>query len=66
MPQVFFTDPEAAAVGLSAEQATAAGHRVAVVDVDFAQAQGREPATPTATRATPGWSSTSTAKSSSG
>ena len=40
VPQVFFTDPEAAAVGLSAEQATAAGHRVAVVDVDFAQAQG--------------------------
>ncbi|MER7688899.1 NAD(P)/FAD-dependent oxidoreductase [Streptomyces sp. NPDC097610] len=40
VPQVFFSDPEAAAVGLSAEQATAAGHRVSVVDVDFAQAKG--------------------------
>ncbi|MFJ9030035.1 dihydrolipoyl dehydrogenase family protein [Streptomyces sp. NPDC102274] len=40
VPQVFFTDPEAAAVGLSAEQATEAGYRITVVDVDFAQAQG--------------------------
>lgn len=40
VPQVFFSDPEAAAVGLSAEQATGAGHRVSVVDVDFAQVQG--------------------------
>ncbi|MFG1809245.1 dihydrolipoyl dehydrogenase family protein [Streptomyces sp. NPDC049040] len=40
VPQVFFTDPEAAAVGLSAEQATAAGHRTKVVDVDFATVQG--------------------------
>jgi dihydrolipoamide dehydrogenase len=40
VPQVFFSDPEAAAVGLSAEQATGAGHRISVVDVDFAQAQG--------------------------
>ena len=31
VPQVFFTDPEAAAVGLSAEQA---GHRARVVDVE--------------------------------
>ncbi|MEV7394110.1 NAD(P)/FAD-dependent oxidoreductase [Streptomyces sp. NPDC091215] len=38
--QVFFTDPEAGAVGLTAEQATAAGHRVETVDLDFAAAQG--------------------------
>ncbi|MDX3757992.1 NAD(P)/FAD-dependent oxidoreductase [Streptomyces sp. AK02-04a] len=40
VPQVFFTDPEAAAVGLTAEQATAAGHRVKTVDLDFNAAQG--------------------------
>jgi pyruvate/2-oxoglutarate dehydrogenase complex dihydrolipoamide dehydrogenase (E3) component len=35
VPQVFFTDPEAAAVGLSAEQAAQAGHRVRAVDVEI-------------------------------
>jgi pyruvate/2-oxoglutarate dehydrogenase complex dihydrolipoamide dehydrogenase (E3) component len=35
VPQVFFCDPEAAAVGLSAAQAERAGHRVRVVDVDL-------------------------------
>ncbi|MEV5173830.1 NAD(P)/FAD-dependent oxidoreductase [Streptomyces flaveolus] len=40
VPQVFFTDPEAGAVGLTAEQAAGAGHRVRVVDVDFNAAQG--------------------------
>ncbi|WP_189939267.1 dihydrolipoyl dehydrogenase family protein [Streptomyces sulfonofaciens] len=40
VPQVFFTDPEAAAVGLSAEEASRAGHRVRTVDVDFDAAQG--------------------------
>jgi dihydrolipoamide dehydrogenase len=40
VPQVFFTDPEAAAVGLSAEQAAQAGHRIKTVDVDFNAAQG--------------------------
>ncbi len=35
VPQVFFCDPEAAAVGLSAKEAEQAGHRVRVVDVDF-------------------------------
>ncbi|SEG75764.1 dihydrolipoamide dehydrogenase [Actinacidiphila yanglinensis] len=40
VPQVFFTDPEAGAVGLTAEQASAAGHRVRTVDVDFTAAQG--------------------------
>jgi dihydrolipoamide dehydrogenase len=35
VPQVFFTDPEAAAVGLSAEQAEQAGHRVHAVDVEI-------------------------------
>jgi dihydrolipoamide dehydrogenase len=40
VPQVFFTDPEAGAVGLTAEQAGRAGHRVEVVDVDFSTVQG--------------------------
>jgi pyruvate/2-oxoglutarate dehydrogenase complex dihydrolipoamide dehydrogenase (E3) component len=35
VPQVFFTDPEAAAVGLSAEQAEQAGHRARAVDVEI-------------------------------
>lgn len=33
VPQAFFTDPEAAAVGLTARQAEEAGHRVRTVDV---------------------------------
>jgi dihydrolipoamide dehydrogenase len=37
VPQVFFCDPEATAVGLSAEQAERAGHRTRVVDVDLGQ-----------------------------
>jgi dihydrolipoamide dehydrogenase len=40
VPQVFFSDPEAAAVGLSAEQAEQAGYRVRAVDVDFAEVPG--------------------------
>ncbi|MGW1006129.1 dihydrolipoyl dehydrogenase family protein [Streptomyces sp. NPDC002520] len=40
VPQVFFTDPEAAAVGLTAGQAVGAGHRVTTVDLDFNAAQG--------------------------
>jgi pyruvate/2-oxoglutarate dehydrogenase complex dihydrolipoamide dehydrogenase (E3) component len=35
VPQVFFTDPEAAAVGLTAQEAQDAGHRVRVVDVEI-------------------------------
>jgi pyruvate/2-oxoglutarate dehydrogenase complex dihydrolipoamide dehydrogenase (E3) component len=35
VPQAFFTDPEAAAVGLSAERAQQAGHRVRAVDVEI-------------------------------
>lgn len=35
VPQAFFTDPEAAAVGLTAEQATEAGHRTKVIDVEI-------------------------------
>jgi dihydrolipoamide dehydrogenase len=35
VPQAFFTDPEAAAVGLTAEQAEQAGHRVCTVDVEI-------------------------------
>lgn len=40
VPQVFFSDPEAAAVGLSAEQAERSGYRVKTVDLDFNAAQG--------------------------
>jgi pyruvate/2-oxoglutarate dehydrogenase complex dihydrolipoamide dehydrogenase (E3) component len=35
VPQVFFTDPEAAAVGLTARQAEEDGHQVGVVDVEI-------------------------------
>jgi pyruvate/2-oxoglutarate dehydrogenase complex dihydrolipoamide dehydrogenase (E3) component len=35
VPQVFFTDPEAAAVGLTAKQGEDAGHRIQVVDVEI-------------------------------
>ena len=35
VPQAFFTDPEAAAVGLTALQAEQAGHRVHTVDVEI-------------------------------
>ena len=37
VPQVFFCDPQAAAVGLTAEQAERAGHRIRAVDVDLGQ-----------------------------
>ncbi|MPY58223.1 dihydrolipoyl dehydrogenase family protein [Streptomyces spongiae] len=40
VPQVVFTDPEAAAVGLSLAEAEQAGHRVRAVDVDIASASG--------------------------
>jgi dihydrolipoamide dehydrogenase len=40
VPQVVFTDPEAAAVGLSAAEAEQAGHRVKVVDYDLGQVAG--------------------------
>ncbi|AOR29996.1 pyridine nucleotide-disulfide oxidoreductase [Streptomyces fodineus] len=40
VPQVFFTDPEAGAVGLTAGQAADAGHRIRTVDLDFNAAQG--------------------------
>ncbi len=35
VPQAFFTDPEAAAVGLTAQQAVQHGHRVRTVDVEI-------------------------------
>ena len=38
VPQTFFTDPEAAMVGLTAEQAQRAGHRVRAVDVQIGDA----------------------------
>ncbi|MEU7057262.1 NAD(P)/FAD-dependent oxidoreductase [Streptomyces sp. NPDC046197] len=40
VPQVVFTDPEAAAVGLSLAEAEQAGYRVRAVDVDFASVAG--------------------------
>ncbi|MFS4097080.1 dihydrolipoyl dehydrogenase family protein [Streptomyces sp. AF1A] len=40
VPQVVFTDPEAAAVGLSLAEAEQAGHRVRAVDVEFSTVSG--------------------------
>ena len=40
VPRVFFCDPEATAVGLSAEQAERAGYRVRAVDVEIGQVDG--------------------------
>ncbi|MEU1417829.1 NAD(P)/FAD-dependent oxidoreductase [Streptomyces sp. NPDC005731] len=40
VPQVVFTDPEAAAVGLSLAEAEEAGHRVRAVDVDLSRVAG--------------------------
>ncbi|MFC8146842.1 dihydrolipoyl dehydrogenase family protein [Streptomyces paradoxus] len=40
VPQVIFTDPEAAAVGLSLAEAEEAGHRVKAVDVDLSTVAG--------------------------
>ncbi|MFT2015527.1 dihydrolipoyl dehydrogenase family protein [Streptomyces sp. 796.1] len=39
-PQVVFTDPEVAAVGLTAAEAERAGHRIRVIDHDLAQVAG--------------------------
>lgn len=35
VPQAFFTDPEAAAVGLTSEQAERTGHRIKTIDVEI-------------------------------
>ncbi|MFH8347193.1 dihydrolipoyl dehydrogenase family protein [Streptomyces sp. NPDC018045] len=40
VPQVVFTDPEAASVGLTAAEAERAGHRVRVVDQDLGSVAG--------------------------
>jgi dihydrolipoamide dehydrogenase len=40
VPQVVFTDPEAASVGLTADQAEEAGHRVRAVDYDLGGVAG--------------------------
>ena len=42
VPQVVFSDPEAAAVGLSLAEAEQAGHRVRAVDYDLASVSGAE------------------------
>ncbi|MFJ8815153.1 FAD-dependent oxidoreductase [Amycolatopsis thermoflava] len=59
VPQVIFTEPEIASVGLTA--AAAAGLRIRVVDYDLAATAG-PPCTPRATKGTRGWSSTRTAR----
>ena len=38
VPQVFFTDPEAASVGMTEQEARAAGYRISVVDVAVGEA----------------------------
>ncbi|MCL2394456.1 MAG: NAD(P)/FAD-dependent oxidoreductase [Acidimicrobiaceae bacterium] len=38
VPQVFFCDPPAGAVGLTADEAERRGHRIRVIDVDLGQA----------------------------
>ncbi|MDH6116179.1 pyruvate/2-oxoglutarate dehydrogenase complex dihydrolipoamide dehydrogenase (E3) component [Kitasatospora sp. GAS204A] len=40
VPQVIFTEPEVAAVGLSADEARRAGHRVKAVDYEIGQVAG--------------------------
>jgi dihydrolipoamide dehydrogenase len=35
VPQVFFTDPEAGSVGMTEQQARAAGHTISVVDIEI-------------------------------
>ncbi|MCQ8192488.1 dihydrolipoyl dehydrogenase family protein [Streptomyces rugosispiralis] len=40
VPQVVFTDPEVAAVGLTAEQAESEGRNIRVVDYDMGQVEG--------------------------
>ena len=40
VPQVIFSDPEVAAVGLTEDQARKAGHRVRAVDVEFSSVAG--------------------------
>ena len=40
VPQAFFSDPEAAAVGLTAEQAAQAGHRAKIIDVEIGDVTG--------------------------
>jgi pyruvate/2-oxoglutarate dehydrogenase complex dihydrolipoamide dehydrogenase (E3) component len=42
VPQAFFTDPEAAAVGLTAEQAEQAGHHVRTVDIEIGAVKGAQ------------------------
>ena len=66
VPQVTFTDPEVASVGLTAAAAEKAGYRIRVVDYDDRQRRRGARRTPTATRARPAWSSTRTARSSLG
>jgi hypothetical protein len=60
VPQVFFHDPLAGAVRLTADQAERAGHRIRVVNTTSAPPSSVRTCTPTATPAAPAWSSTRT------
>ena len=65
IPQVIFTLPEVAAVGLTREQAEAAGHTVRVVEYEIGDVAGARPLRRRLHRVTPRWSSTSRRKPSS-
>lgn len=65
LPQVVFTEPEIASVGLTAAAAAEAGMRVRASTTTSAQSP-EPPCTPTAMRATPAWSSTRTGRCSAG
>ena len=65
VPQVTFTDPEVASVGLTAEAATARRLPRSAPSTTTSAGSPAPACTPTATRATPAWSSTRTARSSS-
>ena len=62
VPQVVFTEPEIASVGLTAAAAEAAGLRIRVVDYDLGRRRRVRRCTPRATRGTRGWSSTRTGR----
>ena len=66
VPQVFFCDPPAGAVGLTADQAERAGHRTRVVDVDPSRTVPGPAGTPTPTPAAPAWWSVKTTATCSG
>ena len=62
MPQVIFTDPEIASVGLTAAAAEAAGLRIRVVDYDLGAVAGAASARRRVPGHAPAWSSTRTGR----